>query len=324
MDINKLRNAFADKKPTGNFNTNNLQNDYYPFWNIPDGSQAIVRFLPDANSENPRGFMVEKRMHELTINGKTKKVPCNYMHGEKCPICEASKAFYAAGDKVNGKKYWRKVSYVAQALVLEDPIAPPSPLPEGWESPVGAVKLLSITHTLYNIIKDTFESGELETPPFFYEDGTNFVIKKDTQGDYPSYVLSKFSRRSDTLDPEVVEFVETQIKDLATVLPKQLGYDKLQAMLDADLNGTAYEDESTSRDDSASTSISARVQQALKPAPQVEEQHEVEASAPPVSSTPAPTAPSATQDATARGNSIVDQIKRKREAQQAAAAANQQ
>ncbi len=321
MDINKLRNAFADKKaPKSQTPFNNAQSDYYPFWQMPVDSQAIVRFLPDKNAENPRGFLVEKRMHELTVNGKTRKVPCNYMYGEKCPICEASQTFYQSGDEVNGKKYWRKISYIAQALVLEDPIPAPSPLPEEYVAPIGTVKLLSITYTLYKIIKDAFESGELDVPPFFFEDGTNFIIKKDQQGDHASYVLSKFSRRSDTLDPEVVEYVETQMKDLSTVLPKAYSYDKLQALLDADLTGKPYEDDNSEKQSSApTTSASARVAEALaaKPTP-APAQPEAEKD-----DTPAPTKQAALEDATSKGNSIVEQIKRKREAQLAAQAAKE-
>lgn len=323
MDINKLRDAFADKKPAKTQNNfSNAQSDYYPFWQMPVDSQAIVRFLPDKNEENPRGFLVEKRMHELTVNGKTRKVPCNYMYGDKCPICEASQTFYQSGDETNGKKYWRKISYIAQALVLEDPIPAPSPLPEGYEAPLGTVKLLSITYTLYKIIKDAFESGEMDVPPFFYDEGTNFIIKKDQQGDHASYVLSKFSRRSDNLDPEVVEYVKEQIKDLSDVLPKAYSYEKLQALLDADLTGKPYQDENSDKPASSAptASASSRVAEALASKPAAPTAKE-EAPADKPAAEEKPAAPTAAEDASARGNSIVEQIKRKREAQLAAAAA---
>jgi hypothetical protein len=241
MDINQLRAAFGGNE-NKNENGSNYQNDYYPFWFMPVDSQAVIRFLPDANESNKMGFLVEKRMHELTINGQKRKVPCLYPHEGKCPICDASKSFYDAGDETNGKKYWRKQSYVAQALVMENPIAVGEGDQQLKEDPVGKVKLVSITYTLYKIIKDAFESGELDEPPFFFDGGTNFIIKKDKQGDYASYVLSNFSRKSTDLTDAEVEVCQENMRDLSTALPKPYTYEKLQAMLEADMTGTEYVD----------------------------------------------------------------------------------
>ena len=58
-----LQGAFAT--PSSNFKPSN----YYPFFLMKDGQQAVVRFLPDKNLENPMGFLVEKVVHNLVING---------------------------------------------------------------------------------------------------------------------------------------------------------------------------------------------------------------------------------------------------------------
>ena len=71
---------------------------------MKNGEQAIIRFLPDKNQDNPLGFLVEKLSHALTINGERKTVPCLRMYGEDCPICAVSSAYYKDEDKENGKK----------------------------------------------------------------------------------------------------------------------------------------------------------------------------------------------------------------------------
>ena len=69
-------------------------NAIYPFWNIPEQSTAVIRFLPDGNESNPF-FWVERLMIRLPFNGikgdnDTKscfvQVPCMEMFGETCPV----------------------------------------------------------------------------------------------------------------------------------------------------------------------------------------------------------------------------------------------
>lgn len=233
LSLDQLRSAF--KKET-NANTGNALGNYYPFHKMQTGESSTVRFLPDLNTDNPRGFLVEKRTHTLTINGQKRNVPCRTMYGEDCPICKVSSAYYKANDTVNGKKYWRKLQYIAQALVVDSPIQPAA----GEEPAAGTVKLLTINPQLYKVIKEAFESGDLENIPFDYELGTNFIIKKDQQGEYASYILSKFAKRETALDDETIEFVKSQLKDLSTILPKCPDLAEVEAMLEADMTGAEY------------------------------------------------------------------------------------
>ena len=119
LSIDQLRAAFKKEE-----STQSRPNNYYPFWNMQVGEQAIVRFLPDKDQDNHLGFMVEKMMHTLNINGENKSVPCLKMYGEDCPICRVSSAYYKDEGKgsANGKKYWRKKQHLVQALIVEDPL----------------------------------------------------------------------------------------------------------------------------------------------------------------------------------------------------------
>lgn len=233
LDMNQLKNAF--KTPERENNNSGRQNNYYPFWNIKTGEQVNVRFLPDKNAENPMGFLVEKLMHTLIINGEKKSIPCLKMYHEDCPICKVSASYYKAGDKVNGKKYWRKKQHIAQALIFADPLPPNQ---ETGETHTGTVRYLALGYQLFNIIKEAFEGGELDEIPYAFKKGTDFLIKKSQQGEYSTYAMgSKFARKSTDLDDDTIAYVQEQMIDLSTLLPRNPGAEKVQAWLEASLTG---------------------------------------------------------------------------------------
>lgn len=242
--MEQLQAAFKKEESSGS-----RPNNYYPFWNMKEGEQATVRFLPDADQENAMGFLVEKLMHTLTINGEKKSVPCLKMYDDNCPICKVSSAYYKAEDKTNGKLYWRKKQHIVQALIVEDPLPADS---DSGETHEGKIRFLAIGYQLFNIIKETFESGELDEIPYAFVGGCDFIIKKTKQGDWPTYAVgSRFARKSTDLTEDQIAFVTDNMVELGTLLPKHPGEEKVNAMLEAALTGTTYNDESgESKDDS--------------------------------------------------------------------------
>ena len=258
LTIDQLNAAFKKEESKGS-----RPNNYYPFWNMKEGEQAIVRFLPDADAENSMGFMVEKLMHTLTINGDKKSVPCLKMFEEDCPICKVSSAYYKAEDKTNGKLYWRKKQHIVQALVVEDPLPADS---DSGETHEGKVRFIAIGYQLFNIIKETFESGELDEIPYAYDGGCDFIIKKTKQGDYPTYAVgSRFARKSTDLSEDQVAFATDNMVNLSTLLPQHPGLEKVEAMLEAALTGTSYNDESgESKDDSGVNFVSKKDKEAAE------------------------------------------------------------
>jgi hypothetical protein len=321
-DLTALKALFSAQDQ--NKNRDRGPSNYFNFWDMPDGSQCVIRFLPDSNEENPMGFVVEKKMHNVEVNGKRRSVPCNTMYSSDCPVCAVSAAYYKQDDKVNGKKYWRKASYVAQAMIVESAV----PIKDGEESVIGKVKLVSIGYSLWKIIKEAFEGGDLDDVPFAYEGGCDFIIKKDRQGEYASYVLSRFARKNRALTDDEVAYAESEMKDLSTILPPQMDIDKIEAMLEADLSGTPYEEE-----DNTATAQAPAAQASVAPAPIAEAAAPVaEAQAPvaaaavapvvtaPVVEAPAPAAAvvdNVDTSAQAKADQVIAEIKRRKAAQQA-------
>jgi len=229
--------------------------NYYRFWDMKYGETATIRFLPDKNDDNPLGFMVEKLMHTLEINGERRTIPCLKMYDESCPICRVSSEFYKeeGKDSVNGKKYWRKKQHIVQALIIEDPLPVNS---ETGENSEGKVRYLNLSFQLYSVIKEALTGGDLDAIPYDYEDGFEFVIKKTQQGENAKYdVGSNFARRSTSLTEEEIGFVNEEIIDLSTLIPGQPDEDKMDAMLNAALTGEYYDDgqHKSSYDTGAST-----------------------------------------------------------------------
>lgn len=223
-------------------------NNFYPFWDMKPGERAVVRFIADANKSNPRGFLLEKLTHKLTINGSERTVPCMSMYDEDCPICKVSQGYYKAEDKVLGKRYWRKRQYLAQVLVIEDPLEPNK---ETGETHQGQVRNMSIGFQLYEIIKEAIASEEdgLEAMPHDVVRGYDFIIKKSTQGEYSTYAMgSKFLSKPRALTDAELTAAEEHAIDLRTLLPKNPSIEKIQSMLNADLNGGSLDD-----DDSGAT-----------------------------------------------------------------------
>ncbi len=237
--LSSLKSAFGGDDNQGQNQGQQYTNNYYPFWSMAVGQRAIIRFLPDLNQSNPRGFLVEKVTHTLTINGQVKKIPCLSMYEEDCPICKISQAYYKAKDEVNGKKYWKKRQYLGQALVVEDPL----PAGDDGETHEGKVRMIALGFQIYNIIKESFASDELEGIPYDFEEGYDFIIKKTEQGNYAGYAVgTKFANRQRSLNEEELVAAEAGMVDLATLLPKNPGSTKVQAMLDAEMNGEDYND----------------------------------------------------------------------------------
>lgn len=227
--------ALQAKFNTNTSNTNSGNNNYYPFWEIEPGSEAIVRFLPDKNLDNT-WFLQERTYHELLINGEKTRVPCLKQYGKDCPICaESAKRYKEEGDTtIIGKQLYRKKNWVAQVLVVDDPL----PLNKETNSnDQGKIKLVTFTSQVYNAIKIVVESGELEIAPHAYDDGTNFAIRVTMNGKYRDYSKSNFVRKSTSLTDEQVDWIEENLIDLSTLVPNEPDLDFVNRTLDTFLNG---------------------------------------------------------------------------------------
>lgn len=281
--LDALKGAF-EKKNTGGDQSWKL---FYPFWKIPEDSQAVVRFLPDLDEDNNLQFLVEKLEHELVVNGQKKRVPCLTMFGEECPICALSRQYYDEKNDEMGKKYYRKKSYIGQVIVVESPI-------EHDQSQL--VKLIEFGPAIFKQIQAAFQSGDLEEVPYEFKGGYNFRIKKTKSGQYASYSTSSFAPKQSDLDDDVIE--QINLYNLADFRGQKPDRATVEALLVADQTGASFNDYGDDGDDAPAPAPAPKA--APAPAPAAEE-----------APAPAPTASSG------KASSVLEQLRARAKAAKA-------
>jgi hypothetical protein len=222
-------------------------NAIYAHWNIPEGSSAKIRFLPDANSKNDF-FWVERLMIRLPfagIKGQSDskpvvvQVPCVEMYGDACPIlAEVRTWFKDPGLEEMGRKYWKKKSYLFQGFVRENPLADD-------KTPENPIRRFVISPQIFNLIKAALMDPELESMPVDYTAGLDFTVTKTSKGGYADYSTSKWSRKETALTAQEQAAIDTHgLYNLSDFLPKRPGEVELKVikeMFEASVDGQAYD-----------------------------------------------------------------------------------
>ena len=291
-------------------------NAIYAHWNIPEGSSARVRFLPNANPKNDF-FWEERLMINLTFAGVkgqpdskpvTVQVPCVEMYGEACPVlAEVRTWFKDPSLEEMGRKYWKKKSYLFQGFVRENPLTDDQP-------PTNPIRRFIISPQIFNLIKAALLDPELENLPTDYQGGLDFTISKTSKGGYADYSTSKWSRKESALTQDEAAAIEQYgLYNLSEFLPKKPSDVELKIikeMFEASVDGQPYDTErwgayyrprgvSAPAGSAApqAAPVSAPVAQAAPqaaPAPVAEDDIPFEADAPAAEAPTAPTAPVAT------------------------------
>src|SRR5210317_1957364 len=221
-------------------------NAIYPHWNIPEGSTAAVRFLPDGDPNNTF-FWAERLMIRLPFNGVKNdmnskpvvvQVPCVEMWNETCPVLSEVRGWFKDSSlEEMGRKYWKKRSYIFQGLVRENPLQEDAP-----ENPI---RRFIIGPQIFNIIKGALMDPDMENIPTDYVNGTDFRLAKTMKGQYADYSTSKWARKESALSEEQLAAVDTHgLFDLKDFLPKKPTAEEVDViynMFQDSVNGELYD-----------------------------------------------------------------------------------
>ena len=224
-------------------------NAIYAHWNIPEGTSARVRFLPDGNTKNDF-FWAERLMINLTFAGikgqtdskpVTVQVPCVEMYGESCPVlAEVRTWFKDPSLEEMGRKYWKKKSYLFQGFVRENPLTDD-------QTPTNPIRRFIISPQIFNLVKAALMDPELENLPTDYQGGLDFTVSKTSKGGYADYSTSKWSRKESALTQDEAAAIETNgLYNLSEFLPKKPSDVELKVikeMFEASVDGQAYDTE---------------------------------------------------------------------------------
>jgi len=222
-------------------------NAIYPFWNLEQNKESTVRFLPDGNGDNTF-FWAERLMIKLPfagIKGETDnkqvqvQVPCMEMYGETCPILSEVRTWFKDKSlEEQGRKYWKKRSYIFQGFVVEDGLKEDS-------QPENPIRRFIIGPQIFQLIKSALVDPELEELPTDYSRGVDFKLVKTSKGGYADYSTSKWSRRERPLTEQELEAIKAHgLFNLTDFLPKKPGEVELKVikeMFEASVNGDAFD-----------------------------------------------------------------------------------
>jgi len=241
----------AKLKEAENRNTDNNRtggdNSIYPFWNIKEGGESVLRFLPDGN-ENNTFFWVERAMIKLPFAGikgesETKstivQVPCMEMYGETCPILSEVRGWFKdPALEEMGRKYWKKRSYIFQGFVTEDGLGEK-------ETPENPIRRFIIGPQIFKLIQSALLDPELEDLPTDYIHGIDFRMKKGSKGGYADYSTSTWSRRERPLssveDAAIKQYGLYNLNDFLPKKPTEVEIKVMKEMFEASVDGEPFD-----------------------------------------------------------------------------------
>lgn len=233
-------------KNTGDRQPSSGDNASYPFWNIPEGTSASLRFLPDADPNNTF-FWVERQVIKLPFQGVVGRddrpvevhIPCIDMFGDTCPITAHIRPWWKDESKKDlARTYYKKKSYLFQGFVVNSPFEEPT-------VPENPIRRFVINPSIFEIIKNSLMNPEMEDMPTDYVGGRDFKLTKTKKGEYANYGTSQWSFKVRSLNAAELEAIETNgLFDLKTFLgtrPDADGIKMIAAMFEDSLAGRPFD-----------------------------------------------------------------------------------
>ena len=250
----EIRARLAEQaQKSGGTNQSTGDNAIYAHWNIPEGSSATMRFLPDGDDSNTF-FWRERQMIRIEFPGvkgqdESKKVvvqvPCVEMWGETCPVHATIRPWFKDPTmETLGRKYWKKRSYVFQGFVVNSPM-------EEQTTPENPIRRFIISPQIFTLIKQALMDPDMEELPTDYQRGTDFRLNKTQKGGYADYSTSGWARKERSLNETELQAIATHgLFNLNDFMPKRPGVDEVRTimeMFEASVDGQLYDPDKWSK-----------------------------------------------------------------------------
>jgi len=159
---------------------------------------AVIRFLPAPQADGDDALpWVRVFSHGFQGPGGWLIDNCLTTLNEKCPVCEHNNTLWNSGIEANkdiARKQKRKLSYVANILVISDPAN---------KSNEGEVKLFKFGKKIFDKITEAMNpefADETPINPFDMWEGANFKLKIRNVEGYRNYDKSEFAEKSALFD----------------------------------------------------------------------------------------------------------------------------
>lgn len=238
------------EKRVGSGKKNSGDSASYAFWDMPDNTTATLRFLPDADPDNPF-FWRKREVIRLPFAGQiggdyptdqqvTVTVPCVDMFGDTCPIIAETRPWWKQGPEKEAlaRMFYKKVSFLFQGFVVHSPF-------EEKEVPENPIRRFVINKSIYEIIEKSLMNPEMEDMPTDYQGGRDFKIAKNRKGEYANYSTSSWSFRTRALgETEMVAIEQHGLFNLMDFLgprPDADGIQMIKEMFHDSLAGKPFD-----------------------------------------------------------------------------------
>ena len=206
------------------------QNRFSEILRCKPGNTYTVRLLPDSKSPADTFFHYFNTGWNSFATGQYVQTLSPQTFGERCPISEERFKASRTGSEAEKEKAQairRQEKWLVNVFVVDDPTNPDNN---------GKVKLLRYGKQLQKIIHEAIEgedSEEFGAKVFdLGDDGVNFKVKVEQQGDYPTYVSSRFTGVGKLgLDEEKQKSIYDSVHNLKDVFTLK-STDELKQMLD--------------------------------------------------------------------------------------------
>jgi hypothetical protein len=197
-DLNKLTKAIEATTQTAESGSKDDTRFWQPQVDKAGNGMAVIRFLPapavDGDDALP---WVRTFSHGFQGPGGWFIDNCLTTLNEKCPVCEHNNTLWNSGIEANkdiARKQKRKLSYVANILVISDPAD---------KSNEGQIKLFKFGKKIFDKVTEAMNpefADEEAINPFDMWEGANFKLKIRNVEGYRNYDKSEFADKSALLD----------------------------------------------------------------------------------------------------------------------------
>jgi len=223
-------NMFESIKTALTKQNENPNTKYKDFLKTEPGNTYTVRLLPNIKNPAKTFFHYYNYGWNSLANGQFISVVSPATWDQRDPIAEERYRILRSGTEEEKKKsvaLTRRENWMVNVYVVNDPVNAENN---------GQIKVLRFGRQLHKIIMDAINGEEAEEfgPRIFdlSPKGCSFRIKVERQGEYPTYVSSKFisPREIEDLDEASYKKVYDSINDLETYVTAR-GYDEIKELL---------------------------------------------------------------------------------------------
>jgi hypothetical protein len=233
-DLDKLTKAIEATTQTAEAGSKDDTRFWQPEVDKAGNGMAVIRFLPAPAADGDDALpWVRIFSHGFQGPGGWFIDNCLTTLNEKCPVCEHNNTLWNSGIDANkdiARKQKRKLSYIANILVISDPSNPQNE---------GQIKLFKFGKKIFDKITEAMNpefADEEAVNPFDMWEGANFKLKIRNVEGYRNYDKSEFASKSALFDGDDDKLEELWKKEfgLKEFAEKKnfKSYDQLKGRLD--------------------------------------------------------------------------------------------